>query len=144
MNLPGDSKGAHGLRHEPQSDWRTKAACREYQFTYYDPWESGPKDRYPSQVAASFCKTCPVQRECLLAGLESDRMNAGAAYMTWGGLAPGQRRALVRLRFRQGCPVCHGKLLITPEGEEWQACAQCGITWRCRKRKVYKPDAEDA
>lgn len=136
MKQSGDRTGARGTSHGPRPDWRTLAACRKFETTHYDPWEAGPKDRKPSHTAEVVCGTCPVKRECLLAGLESDRMNHhGVAYHVWGGLAPAQRRAITRAQNRVGCPVCKGQLLISPMGELWQACASCGVTWKRRNRK---------
>lgn len=125
-------RGSGGLR----SDWRTKAACRGYADTHWDPWDANPTDGM-NPTAESFCKHCPVKRECLLEGFRSDRLNGGHTFGIWGGCSPKQRRAMVRLRYRDGCPVCKGSLIITPGGEEWQACASCGITWRCRKREKF-------
>lgn len=139
MHRPGDRNNAPRASGGLRSDWMTKAACRDYANPYFDPWDADPGDGM-NPTAASFCKTCPVKRECLLAGFASDRLNGGAAFGIWGNTAPKQRRAMVRLRYREGCPVCKGKLIITPAGEEWQACASCGVTWRCRKREVITPD----
>lgn len=138
MQKPGDTRNeaprnSEGLR--PR--WEEKAACRGYVTDYFDPWDANPTDATVNPVAAALCAHCPVQRECLLAGFESDRLNGGAAFSVWGGVAPKHRRAMIRLRYRVGCPVCKGQLIISPEGEEWQACATCGVTWRCRKRPVY-------
>ena len=137
MTQHGDKlSGAPRESRGPRPDWRTFAACRKYETSHYDPWEAGPKDRKPSHTAEVVCDTCPVKRECLLAGLESDRMNHhGVAYHVWGGLAPAQRRAIIRAQNRVGCPVCKGQLLISPMGELWQACASCGVTWKRRNRK---------
>jgi hypothetical protein len=137
MHQPGDNRNeapraSGGLR----PDWRTKAACRGYADGYLDPWDADPSVGVVNNTAKEFCSTCPVKRECLVEGLRSDRLNLGVAYGIWGNTAPKQRRAMVRLRYREGCPVCKAKLIITPEGEEWQACASCGITWRCRKPAV--------
>lgn len=128
-------RGSGGLR----SDWRTKAACRGYTDPYFDPWDADPGDGM-NPTAESFCKTCPVKRDCLLAGFQNDRIS-GTAFGIWGGCSPKQRRAMSRLRYREGCPVCKGQLIITPAGEEWQACAACGITWRCRKREAMPGSA---
>lgn len=138
MRQPGDNhkapRGSGGLR----VDWRTQAACRGYADAYVDPWDADPNVGAVNPMAKTFCTTCPVKRECLLEGLKSDRMNGGYAFGIWGGTAPKQRRAMVRIRFRQACPVCAGKLVITASGEEWQACASCGVTWRCKKRTIYE------
>lgn len=137
MHQPGDKRtetprASGGSR----LDWRTKAACRGYADAFGDPWDADPNVGVVNSTARAFCSTCPVKRECLLEGLRSDRLNGGDAFGIWGNTAPKQRRAMVRLRYREGCPVCKAKLIITSEGEEWQACASCGITWRCRKREV--------
>ena len=129
---PSESKG-------PLTDWRSKAACRDYGNHYLDPWDADPNVGIVNATAHEFCVRCPVKRECLLAGLESDRMNNDVAFGIWGDTAPKQRRAMIRLRYRIACPVCRGSLVITSEGEEWQACASCGVTWRCRKRAVPTP-----
>jgi hypothetical protein len=125
-------KGAPSNRTGPRPDWQTKALCRDYPAEY---WDADPSIGFVNPSAAAVCKQCPVQRECLLAGLESDKMNGDHAYLVWGGLAPKQRRAIVRARHRVGCPVCHGALLISPDGADWQVCASCGVTWRTRKRQ---------
>lgn len=144
MKQPGDRKGARGTSHGPRPEWRTKAACREYNTAYYDPWEAGPRDKKPSHTAAVVCATCPVKRECLLAGLESDKMNHhGVAYHVWGGLAPAQRRAIVRAQSRMSCPVCKGQLVISPMGEMYQACASCGVTWKRSNRRPLNVDIHD-
>ena len=136
MKISGDSTGTRGTNRGPRLDWRTQAACRTFVTTHYDPWEAGPKERYPSHTAATVCATCPVKRECLLAGIASDAMNHhGVAYHVFGGLAPAQRRAITRARQRMGCPVCRGDLIISPTGENYQACASCGVTWKTRTRK---------
>lgn len=137
MTQHGDKlSGAPRESRGPRPDWRTLAACRKYEVSQYDPWEAGPKEWKPSHTAEVVCGTCPVKRECLLAGLESDRMNHhGVAYHVWGGLAPAQRRAIIRAQNRIGCPVCKGQLVISPADEVWQACASCGVTWKRRNRK---------
>jgi hypothetical protein len=131
--------GAPSISKGPLPDWRSKAECSGYSASP-DPWDADPKDGAVSDTARAFCKQCPVRRECLLEGLRSDELNGGAAYLVWGGLSPKERRALIRLRYRVACPVCRGKLVITAAGEEWQACASCGITWRCRKRPLDNPE----
>lgn len=136
IRAPQRSKG-------PRADWQTQAACRNYGDHYLDPWDADPSVKTVNAEAAAFCSHCQVKRECLLAGLESDRMNGGIAFGIWGGYAPKQRRALVRLRYRLGCPVCKGKLVITPDGGEYQACASCGITWRCRTRSKFLTDGSE-
>lgn len=134
MTQHGDKlSGASRESGEPLPDWRSHAACRGYA-AHIDPWDADPGDRVVSPTAAAFCKQCPVRRECLLEGLRSDKMNGDVAYGVWGGLSPKERRALVRLRYRVACPVCKGTLVITAAGEEWQVCASCAVTWRCRKR----------
>jgi hypothetical protein len=132
--------GAPSASKGPRPDWRNKAACRGYA-ARIDPWDADPNDGIVSPTAAAFCKQCPVRRECLLAGLDSDQMNGGFAYGVWGGLSPKQRRAMIRLRYRVACPVCKGSLVITAEDEEWQVCASCAATWRCRKRQVLTDDS---
>lgn len=134
MTQHGDKlSGAPRESRGPLPDWRTKAACRNYTAAP-NPWDAEPKDGFVSTTAQSFCKQCPVRRECLLEGLRSDELNGGAAYLVWGGLSPKERRALIRLRYRVACPVCKGNLVITAEGEEYQVCASCAVTWKCRKR----------
>jgi hypothetical protein len=139
-------KGAPSASKGPRPDWRVKALCRGYSTEQEDPWDADPKTKQPSDIAASICKQCPVRRECLLEGLRSDALNAGSAYMVWGGLAPAQRRALSRLRYRVGCPVCSGVLLISPEDAEWQVCVSCAMTWRTRKPKPVEitPDTSQS
>lgn len=143
MDQPGNTRNeapraSGGFRPE----WRTKAACRGYADADTDPWDADPSVGVVNSAAKSFCSTCPVKRECLLEGLRSDRLNGGDAFGIWGNTAPKQRRAMVRLRYREGCPVCKAKLIITSEGEEWQVCVSCGITWRCRKREVFTDGRE--
>jgi hypothetical protein len=135
-----DRQGASRANGRLRADWRRDAACRDYADDYLDPWDADPHVSRVNATAHAFCVQCPVKRECLLAGLESDLLNAGVAFGIWGDTAPKQRRAMKRTRFRLGCPVCHGKLIITAEGEEYQACASCGITWRCRKHRLFTDD----
>lgn len=134
MTQHGDKlSGAPRESRGPLPDWRTKAACSGYAAAY-DPWDAEPNDSVVSETAAAFCKQCPVKRECLLEGLRSDHMNGDVAYGVWGGLSPKKRRAIIRTRYRVACPVCKGNLVITAEGEEYQVCASCAVTWKCRKR----------
>jgi WhiB family redox-sensing transcriptional regulator len=130
---PAAPRTSEGLR----PHWEEKAACRDYNNKYQDPWDADPSVGHVNSEAHSFCGRCPVKRECLLAGLRSDALNNGVAFGIWGDTAPKHRRAMIRVRYRQACPVCKGKLVITANGEEWQACASCGITWRCKKRVVF-------
>lgn len=140
MHRSGDKRKAPRESGGLRADWRKDAACRGYGDNYLDPWDADQNVGEVNETAKAFCSTCPVKRECLLEGLRSDAMNNGAAFGIWGNTAPKQRRAMIRIRFRQACPVCKGKLVITPEGEEWQACASCGVTWRCRKPTSYTED----
>ena len=110
MKTSGDTTGARGTSRVPRLDWRTQAACRDFVTTHYDPWEAGPKDRKPSHTAEVVCSTCPVKRECLLAGIASDAMNHhGVAYHVFGGLAPAQRRAITSARHANGVPRLQGR-----------------------------------
>lgn len=144
MKTSGDNTEARGTSRVPRLDWRTQAACRDFVTTHYDPWEAGPKDRKPSHTAEVVCSTCPVKRECLLAGIASDAMNHhGVAYHVFGGLAPAQRRAITRARMRMGCPVCKGALLISPAGENYQICASCGVSWKRSNRKPLNEHVND-
>jgi WhiB family redox-sensing transcriptional regulator len=137
MRQPGDKHKAPRESGGLRAEWQKDAACRDYGDHYLDPWDADPNVDHVNATAHSFCVRCPVKRECLLAGLASDAMNNGAAFGIWGDTAPKQRRAMIRIRYRQACPVCKGKLVITAAGEEWQVCASCGVTWRCKKRMSY-------
>ncbi len=130
----GDNKNeAPRSREGLRANWRLQAACSGYADNGIDPWDADPKDGKVNATAAAFCARCPVRRECLIEGLQSDQLNGGAAFLIWGGLAPKQRRALVRARDRLSCPVCHGVLLVAAVPATFQACASCGITWKARK-----------
>lgn len=84
------------------------------------------------EAVKSFCSRCPVRQPCLLAGLENDE-RAGAAYLIWGGLAPRERRSLVRKRKRKYCPVCRGGLIADTQDANVQICLGCGVAWQSKR-----------
>lgn len=69
--------------------WRLKAQCRGRTAEFF-PRRGGP---YGS--ARELCDSCPVQPDCLEAGLDW-----GDEYGMWGGLVPLERRA-ARQRLRR-------------------------------------------
>lgn len=87
----------------------------------------------PDPEAVALCRRCPVQQECLAAGIE------GREWGVWGGMSEAQRRALTRTRGRAKCPRCNaypsdptvilGGLPEVDEGRV-QVCPSCGLSWR--------------
>ena len=74
--------------------WRDLALCAQV-----DPELWFPEKGQPSRAAKLICSWCEVQAECL-----TFAMRANEEFGVWGGLAPGERRAL-RRALRPGLPL---------------------------------------
>ncbi|MGW6955267.1 sigma-70 family RNA polymerase sigma factor [Streptomyces sp. PAN_FS17] len=70
------------------NDWAARAACRS---------ADEPLDMFAEQTArarhTTVCAGCPVQTACLADALDND-----VDFGVWGGMTPGERRALLRRR----------------------------------------------
>ena len=68
--------------------WLTFAKCRGLPAAWwYPPAPITPEATYLMRKAKALCDECPVQAECLEAGMDEE-------YGIWGGLSPKQRRRL--------------------------------------------------
>lgn len=65
-------------------DWRDSALCREIGSEIFFP---EPSDWWSNAQAKKVCAQCPVQAECLSAGMTEE-------YGIWGGLSSTERRRL--------------------------------------------------
>ena len=79
---------------EPENDWRLRAACRTLDpdvFFSSDSFEHKQDKEEREIQAKAVCARCDVRAECL-----DYALRAGERYGIWGGLAPQERRALLR------------------------------------------------
>lgn len=86
--------------HHYSEQWREQAACLGYPHNDNDPWffdEETPGFKRARKVARTFCRVCPVRRECLTYALtwEADHPRA-RQYGIYGGLTPHERELLTR------------------------------------------------
>src|SRR5438270_13233553 len=86
---------------EPESDWRSRAACKgidpEHFFSSDDEVASKHERAERESAAKAVCMRCDVRRECL-----SYAIAAGERYGIWGGMNAQERRAVARARTDQG------------------------------------------
>ena len=82
---------------EPESDWRTRAACKgmdpEHFFSSDDDGANKHERAEREASAKAVCLKCEVRRDCL-----SYAIAAGERYGIWGGMNAQERRALARNR----------------------------------------------
>lgn len=71
--------------------WTTRAACDGMARPDWDPWSGDQPELL--DAARKVCGTCPVLDACLDAAL-----SRGEAYGVYGGLTPGERADVARLR----------------------------------------------
>ncbi len=71
----------YGLESDPKDDWRTRAACLDY-----DPelWFPVSTSQSAAATAKRVCRGCPVRRECLAEGRSQ-------VFGVWGGLTADER-----------------------------------------------------
>ena len=77
----------------PERRWQDLALCAQV-----DPELWFPERGQPNGAAKLICSWCEVQAECLTFAMRTNEQ-----FGVWGGLAPGERRAL-RLALRRGLP----------------------------------------
>lgn len=95
---------ATALQWTPRPDWHERAACRDHPEP--DLWHSDAAGRPGKRLndrAKAVCRGCPVQAECLDAGLHQ-------RHGIWGGLDPHERRQLRR------APTVHRDACGTDKG----------------------------
>jgi WhiB family transcriptional regulator, redox-sensing transcriptional regulator len=72
-------------------DWRARAACRSVDANLFFPTGSTGPALAQLQAAKAFCRSCPVQRDCLEFALETNQEDG-----VWGGKDEIERRRLRR------------------------------------------------
>jgi WhiB family redox-sensing transcriptional regulator len=72
-------------------DWRAQAACRSVDANLFFPTGSTGPALAQLQAAKAFCRSCPVQRDCLEFALQTNQENG-----VWGGQDETERRRLRR------------------------------------------------
>lgn len=74
----------------PDDGWKDRGACKGFDKTEPDlMWPTPATPPREINRAKAICATCPVQPECLTAGL-------GEHHGIWGGTTPRERRKLRR------------------------------------------------
>jgi hypothetical protein len=68
--------------------WRDQAACQGMDIGIFYPLDS-PGHGWGASKARYICRSCPVQAQCLQAGMTE-------LWGIWGGLSPQERRARAR------------------------------------------------
>ena len=92
----GASPG-YRMRETPSRDWTERAACIGQPVEIFHPSSSngshgGPPRKGAYELAKSFCRVCPVTRECLDYVLKTE--SSDARYGIWAGTTPGDRAAI--------------------------------------------------
>ena len=72
-------------------DWRARAACRSVDADLFFPTGSTGPALSQLQAAKAFCRSCPVQPDCLEFALETNQEDG-----VWGGKDETERRRLRR------------------------------------------------
>lgn len=72
-------------------DWRALAACRSVDANLFFPNGSSGPALGQLLAAKAFCRSCPVQRECLEFALDTNQEDG-----VWGGKDENERRRLRR------------------------------------------------
>ncbi|MEW2302068.1 WhiB family transcriptional regulator [Streptomyces sp. NPDC006655] len=76
-----------------ETEWRHLSACKGEETDLFFPvGESGPA-QHQAEEAKSYCRRCPVERQCLQFALELSITDG-----IWGGLTEKERRKLQRKR----------------------------------------------
>jgi len=84
-----DDQATRSPSMRPSTAWEALAACRGRPVALFYP-EPGVS----VEPAKRICRTCPVRRPCLIAGLEE-------RHGVWGGLTRNERSALRRRKAKQ-------------------------------------------
>lgn len=71
--------------------WQDDAACRTEDSELFFPPMHAPRreKRAAERRAKRYCRSCPVQAECLEAALEAEERHG-----IWGGMTPRERRRM--------------------------------------------------
>ncbi len=72
-------------------DWRARAACRSVDANLFFPTGSTGYALTQLEAAKAFCRSCPVQRDCLEFAIETNQEDG-----IWGGKDETERRRLRR------------------------------------------------
>jgi hypothetical protein len=76
--------------------WRDEALCQEFP----EEWWIDSKNGATTDKAKAVCKTCDVQKECLLFALEMEQDSA-PMHGTYGGLTAKERKTYQLCRYRE-------------------------------------------
>lgn len=84
------------------SDWRQRAACKDFPTELFFPKRGGDKrsDDHRASIARSVCALCPVRMPCLMVALGGELQGEGAMPRPsqlsgiWGGTNERERRVL--------------------------------------------------
>ena len=82
--------------------WYERAACREYDTRLWFPETPGTGGAKEAAEAKRICATCPVATPCLAAVLQAERGTLDRRYGIFGGMGPGERLRLERVRLERG------------------------------------------
>ncbi|MGK5497294.1 WhiB family transcriptional regulator [Streptomyces sp. URMC 125] len=82
--------------HDPGTDWRQRAACKNEEPELFFPVGTTGPALLEIEEAKSVCRRCPVMETCLAWALET-----GQDFGVWGGLSEDERRAMKRRTARQ-------------------------------------------
>lgn len=126
------------------ADWRDRARCRDKDPELFFPI-IGPRDGLTAKAvhraladqiadAKAVCARCPVEPECLEAGLaERDGI--------WGGTTPEERAVVRNTRPPLRCEYCNAEIPLVPGGRERDYCSQAHrqAAYARRKRLAGRP-----
>lgn len=115
--------------------WWEQAKCLGKSSRDNDPWDPPGTAYIVPPDARTICDQCRVQVECLADALRHN--DEGVR----GNTTMRQRKALLRPRLRQSCPVCRTQLSdpTTMNDKLIQFCPGCGLSWRTKRPTSRKP-----
>lgn len=105
------------------------------------------KDLQPALIQ-NFCSKCPVRKECLNYGLESQNI-----FGVWGGVRDGDLQKALGLDvycrttgLDPVCPKCHNKTVhvyAKTRTTNTVVCPECGLTWTSAARMKITMRSDD-
>ena len=119
-------------------DWRSGAACRDFDPEIWFSVGSGPAAQEQDDRAKAICRFCRVREDCLSWALATNQ-----PYGVWGGFTEDERRALKRrvpvagLPGQRRCEDCNGWFTPADSGRHIR-CAPCAA----KKAGQWKTDYE--
>lgn len=77
-------------------DWLTRARCRGVSpNAFYPAGSGGQVVKRAHEVAKAFCRSCPVDTECLRLAMAAEQgLGEAGRWGVWGALDPAERAAL--------------------------------------------------